>query len=133
MKIQLIDAKTESNIDTGSLSNIAFPIQKDGRKEAQRLSDTGTKYGTNAPSIIKEDNFVTAIPSSLLDDKVTIKRAIMIPCKLPARDRKRISATDIDVSPNTGSNTTVIKKAKIAGSTMCDMKYPFRPNPVTNR
>lgn len=47
-----------------------------------------------APSIIREDSFVTAMPSSLLEDTVTISRPMIMPCNVPASDRHRIAPAD---------------------------------------
>lgn len=110
-----------------------FPIQNDGRKEKQKQKGEEIKYGAAAPNIISEDNFVTAIPSSLFDDKAVIRRAIIIPCNVPVRDRKMICAADRSVSRNMGSSTAVVTKAKSAGITMREIVYPFFPKPVINK
>ena len=131
--IQLTATKTDNNIIIGFPSDTAFPIQKEGRKNTLRSIGDGTKNGTIAPNIIKEDSFVTAIPSSLFEDIVTMRSVTMIPCKLPARDKNMISTQDNSVSLTTGRSIPVIEKANKAGSIIRDTKYPFLPRLVINR
>lgn len=101
------------------------PHPKDGRNENQKQTGAGTKYGMTAPSIIREESFVMAIPSSLLEDRDTISSARMIPCKAPVRDSQRIDHKDSAESRNTGSNVAVTAKAARAGSPIRDTETQF--------
>lgn len=71
-----------------------------------------------APSIIREDSFVTAMPSSLLEEIITISRPMITPCKDPASDRSKPTPEDKGERWNTGSRMTVTANAPKAGNTM---------------
>ena len=73
------------------------------------------KNGIAAPEIKSVDNFDTAIPSSLFDENVNISKALIIPCSVPPAASNIISAAEREVSLNTGSRTTVTRKATAEG------------------
>lgn len=97
-------------------SQIAFPVQKDGRKAKMYCSGIGIKYGAKTPKTVSVDIFVTAMPSNLFADSVTTSNAIMIPCSAPVKERKAIIGKDREVRLKKGSNTNVTRKAMKAGT-----------------
>ena len=112
---------------------ITMPVQDEGIKNKKYLYGLGIKNGPAAPSIINEETFTKAIPSSLFDENETTNSAMIIPCKVPADDKKIISTAERFEMQNTGSKINVIAKATSAGIKMRETKYPLRPRPVTKR
>lgn len=74
------------------------------------------KNGIATPKIISEDNFATAMPSSLFDESVKISNEMIVPCNVPPDASNIMSIGERDVKLKTGSRATVIKNAKTAGT-----------------
>lgn len=73
------------------------------------------KNGIAAPKIISPDNFVTAIPSSLLDEIVTISNEMIMPCNVPPAASNVMSTEEREVNLKIGSRTAVTRNATITG------------------
>ncbi|EGB93165.1 hypothetical protein HMPREF0240_01780 [Clostridium sp. D5] len=68
------------------------------------------------------DILVTAIPSSLLVDRVTMSSAVMIACSVPVAGRRMNSVMERFVRLKTGSSMVVMMYAAAAGMTMREMR-----------
>lgn len=91
------------------------------------------KNGTAAPKIRREDNFVIAMPSSLLEESVTISKAMMTPCSAPPAASPKMRPGERGLSLKTGSRTAATRKAAAAGMPNLAARYPLLPKGVTNR
>lgn len=114
-RIHTADDANAGNMKTRVSSKTAFPIQKEGSGDMIYCVPCRRKNGTAAPKIRSEDSFAAAMPSSLLEENVTINRATMTPCNVPPADSDKMSARERVLSPNTGSRAAVTRKEAAPG------------------
>ena len=126
-------SKIPAVIKSGLFSINDFPIQNDGKNEIIYAYFPGMKYGATEPNIVIVESFVTAIPSSLLEEKAVTRSATIIPSSAVKNEVRKIIPVFIFVRLNIGRRTAVITNEIASGITSLEKKYPVLPSAVIKR
>ena len=110
-----------------------WAIQKEGIKPNTYFPPPLNTKGITIPNRIRPESLLIAIPSTLLEDRLTISMAASIPRTADCRDRLamiKIESTDSLKTARTQKDTS---PETAAGKASRDTRYPFLPIGVTQR